>query len=90
MIGSDPAAVEGVKVSRTVLVRVWRFAAPYRGAIFGFLAVIVVSSLLSLAPPLLFRQILDVAIPNADRSQLNKLAALIVAAALSDALLALV
>ncbi len=90
MIGSDPAAVAGVKLSRTVLRRVWRFAAPYRGAIFGFLAVIVASSLLSLAPPLLFREILDQAIPNADRGLLHVLAALVVVAAISDALLALV
>jgi ATP-binding cassette subfamily B protein len=90
LIGSDPSAVAGVKLSRTVLRRVWRFAAPYRSAIIGFLVVIVASSLLSLAPPLLFRQIIDEAIPNADRSQLNRLAALIVVAALGDAGLALV
>jgi ATP-binding cassette subfamily B protein len=90
LIGSDPEAVAGMKLSRTVLRRVWRFAAPYRGAIIGFLVVIVAASLLSLAPPLLFRQILDEAIPNADRSQLNTLAALIVLAALGDAALALV
>ena len=79
-----------MKLSRTVLRRVWRFAAPYRSAIIGFLVVIVAASLLSLAPPLLFRQIIDEAIPNADRSQLNRLAALIVVAALGDACLALV
>ena len=43
MIGSDPAAVAGMKLSRTVLRRVWRFAKPYRGPIGGFLAVIVAS-----------------------------------------------
>ena len=90
MIGSDPAAVAGMKLSRTVLRRVWRFAKPYRGPIFGFLAVIVASSLLSLVPPLLFRDILDHAIPDADRGLLNVLAALVVTAALVDALLALV
>ena len=72
MIGSDPAAVAGVNCGAGVLRHVWRFAAPYRGAIVGFLVVIVAASLLSLAPPLLFRQILDEAIPNADRSQLNR------------------
>ncbi|MEQ1786507.1 MAG: ABC transporter ATP-binding protein [Acidimicrobiales bacterium] len=90
MIGSDPAAVAGVKLSRAVLLRVWRFATPYRGAIAGFLSVIVAASLLSLAPPLLFREILDQAIPDANRGLLHLLAALIVVAALSDALLALV
>ena len=90
MIGSDPVAVAGVKLSRTVLRRVWRFAGPYRPFIAGFLAVIVLSSLLSLVPPLLFREILDDAIPDADRRLLNVLAALVVAAAVADALFALV
>lgn len=89
MIGSDPAAVAGMRLSGTVLRRVWRFANPYRRLIAGFLAVIVASSLLSLVPPLLFREILDDAIPDADRGLLHVLAGLVVAAALADALLAL-
>jgi len=90
LIGSDPSAVAGRTMSRAVLGRVWRFAAPYRAQIIGFLAVIVASSLLSLAPPLLFRAILDHAIPEANRGLLHVLAAFVVAAALADALLALV
>ena len=90
LIGSDPTAVAGMTVSRAVLHRVWRFAAPYRTQIAGFLAVIVLSSVLSLAPPLLFRAILDHAIPDANRGLLHVLAAFVVAAALADALLALV
>jgi len=89
MIGSDPAAVAGMKLSRSVLRRVWHFATPYRRLIAGFLAVIVASSLLSLVPPLLFREILDDAIPTADRGLLHVLAAFIVAAAVADAILAL-
>ena len=90
MIGSDPSAVEGVHLSRAVVRRVWRFARPYRRALLGFLAVIVASALVSLAPPLLFRAILDDAIPNKDRGLLHVLAAFVVAAALADAVLALV
>lgn len=90
MIGADPAEVAGAKLSRSVLRRVWRFAAvPYRKLLVGFLVIIVASSLISLAPPLLFREILDRAIPHDDRGLLNLLAALIVAAAVTDAALAL-
>ena len=90
LIGSDPTAVAGMTVSRAVLRRVWRFAAPYRTQIAGFLAVIVLASVLSLAPPLLFRAILDHAIPDANRGLLHVLASFVVAAAVADALLALV
>ncbi|MET0728819.1 MAG: ABC transporter ATP-binding protein [Acidimicrobiales bacterium] len=89
MIGADPSAVAGAKLSRTILRRVWRFARPYRPLIAGFLAIIVASSLLSLVPPLLFREILDQAIPEGDRGLLHILAGLIVLSALGDALLAL-
>jgi ATP-binding cassette, subfamily B, bacterial len=89
MLGADPAGVEGARLSRSVLVRVWRFAKPYRPFIFGFVAIIVVAALISLVPPLLFRQILDDAIPNGDRGLVHLMAALIVGAALADAALAL-
>ena len=89
MLGADPALVAGATLSRGVTARVWRFAKPYRGLIAGFLAIIVASALISLVPLLLFRQILDDAIPNEDRGLLNILAALVVAAALADAAMAL-
>ena len=89
MLGPDPAAVAGMTLSRAILRRVWRFAAPYRRMIIAFLAVIVGAALISLVPPLLFRAILDDAIPDGDRRLLNVLAGVIVAAALADAGLAL-
>ena len=89
MIGSDPAAVAGMKFSRAVLRRVWRFARPYRRLLGGFLAVIVTTALINLAPPLLFREILDDAIPNADRGLLHVLGAVVVGVAIANAFLAL-
>jgi ATP-binding cassette subfamily B protein len=89
MIGSDPEAVAGMTLSRAVLRRVWTFAAPYRRLLAAFLAIIVGASLVSLVPPLLFRRILDDAIPSGDRALLNVLAAFVVVAALADAGLAL-
>ncbi len=90
MIGSDPAAVAGVQLDRAVIRRVWRFARPYRRQLVGFLVVLVAAALVSLAPPLLFREILDHAIPRGDRGLLNRLAALVVLAAAADAGLALI
>jgi len=89
LIGSDPAAVAGAKLDRAVVRRVWRFAAPYRRAIALFVGVIAASALLGLVPPLLFREILDEAIPAGDRRLLNLLAGLVVGAAFVDAGLAL-
>jgi len=89
MIGSDPAAVAGAKLNRAVVRRVWRFAAPYRRQIGIFVAVLAAAALIGLAPPLLFREILDEAIPAGDRGLLNVLAAFVVVAALVDAVLAL-
>ena len=90
MIGSDPAAVAGLRLDRAVVRRVWRFARPYRPLLYGFLAVLVAAALVSLAPPLLFREIIDDAIPRDDRGLLHVLAALVVLSALADAALALV
>ena len=70
--------------------RAWDFARPYRFHISGFLAAILVSALLGLAPPLLFRSILDTAIPDSDRGLITTLAVVLVAAALGDALFAIV
>jgi len=89
MIGMDPAFVAGATVDGAVLRRVWRFARPYRAMLAAFLVVIVAAALVSLVPPLLFREILDSAIPDEDRGLLHLLAALIVAAAVADAGLAL-
>jgi ATP-binding cassette subfamily B protein len=55
----------------------------------GFLCTIVASALLSLAAPLLFKSIIDDAIPAGDKAQLARLALLVVAAAVGSALLGL-
>ena len=89
MLGADPAGVEGARLTRSILLRVWRFARPYHLFIGGFVVIIVASALISLVPPLLFREILDDAIPNRERGLVHLLAGLIVLAALADAALAL-
>ena len=87
LLPGDSKAVRGRRLDRSGLRRAWRFARPYRREINLFLAAIVVSALLALVPPLIFRSILDDAIPERDRGLITLLAGLVVAAAMGDALL---
>ncbi len=70
--------------------RVISFARPYRWQLAGFMATILLAAFLSLVPPILFGQIIDGAIENSDRAQLNILAALIVGAAIGEAILSFI
>ncbi len=89
-IGRDPEAIRGASFDRVVLKRAWGFARPHRGLLFGFLAAIVAAALIALLPPLLFRGIIDTAIPDSDGALVTKLALLIVVVAIADAVLAVV
>ncbi len=89
MLPGDAEAVKGAKLRGGDLRRVWRFAQPYQRSISGFLGAILVSAVVALVAPFAFRSILDNAIPNADRQQINFLAGLVVVAALVDAALAI-
>lgn len=60
--GDLPASVD-----RALLKRVWSFARPYRARLAIFLAAITGSALVAVVPPLLFRRIIDEAIPAGDR-----------------------
>jgi ATP-binding cassette subfamily B protein len=90
MLPGDAHAVKGARIKSESLRRVWTFAQPYRWSIIGFLAAIVGAALLGLAPPLLFRSILDRAIPQQNGSLITKLAVVLVLAAIGDAVLAIV
>ena len=74
-------AIAGKSLSRRTILRVLSYTSPYRLAITAFLIVIVIQALLGLAPALLFRQIIDKAIPEGNRGLLHVLAAVIIAAA---------
>jgi ATP-binding cassette, subfamily B, bacterial len=89
ILGADPAGVAGARFDRGIVRRVLAFARPYRGQLLRLLGVIVAAALVSLVPPLLFRAIIDDAVPTGDRALLNRLAALVVLAALVEAALAL-
>lgn len=89
LLPGDADAVKGARMKRESLHRVRSFAAPYKWEIIGFLSAIVLSALLALAPPLLFRAILDHAIPDRDRQLITTLAVVLVIAAVGDAALAI-
>jgi ATP-binding cassette subfamily B protein len=61
-------------ITRDLLRRVWAFARPYRVRVAGLLLTILLISGLSLVSPLLYRDLIDNAIPNGDLARLNLLA----------------
>src|SRR5262245_8458100 len=84
-IGTDPERVKGYEFNGYGARRAWGFARPYRWPIFAFLITIAVDAVIGLAPPLLFRAILDTAIPERDRTLVIVLASITVVVAVVDA-----
>ena len=90
MLGRDPEALAGATVDRSVVRRVWAFARPYRWMLAGFLATIVAASVVAVLPPLLFRRLLDQAIPERDMGAVNVLALGAVGLAIGEAVLGVI
>ncbi len=87
----DPDMVADRKLDRTILRRVWAFARPYRLLLAFLLASILLASLFAIAPPLVFRAIIDNhAIPRRDLGGINKLAFLALMLAVIDAVMGVV
>ena len=89
LLPGDADAVKGARMKRASLRRAWQFSSAYKWKIIGFLTAIVASALIALAPPLLFRAILDRAIPQQNRGLITTLAIILVVAAIADAGLAI-
>lgn len=83
----DAASVKDKSLDKSTVRRVLEFAKPYRAMIFAFIATIAIAALLSVVPTLLFRTIIDDAIPAGDRGQVNVLAVFIILAAVAEAVL---
>src|SRR3972149_3571689 len=62
------------EISRALLQRVWEYARPYWRGVLAMLVTILGVSLFSLIPPLLMRNLIDVALPTRDFARLNLLA----------------
>ena len=65
---SDPAALRDAHIDRKSLRRAWAFARPYRGKLLAYLGVIVVTSLVAVAPPLVFKRLIDHDLPPRGRN----------------------
>ena len=93
LLGADPTQLGDARFDRKILRRVLRFARPYRRLLAGFVGVLAMQALVDIVPPLLFRQTIDAAIPEAQSSDnltpLHVLGALAVGAAIGGAGLAL-
>jgi ATP-binding cassette subfamily B protein len=84
---SDPDAVAGKHIDRALVRRVFRLARPYRRQLVGFLITAVAASIVVAIPPLLFRALLDTAVPQKDRLLVTWLALAAVGLAIANALL---
>lgn len=61
-------------ITRDLIRRVWKFARPYRIQVAALLVTILIISGISLVSPLLYRDLIDVAIPDRNYRRLNWLA----------------
>ena len=85
MMHQDPEGVKGATLDRALVRRVGRFARPYTWQLVGFVVMIAAGAGLALVPPLLFKSIIDTAIPAKDTAQLTLLGAIVIAAAVLGA-----
>jgi len=79
----------GTKLSRGVVRRVWGFARRFRWQIAAYLALLGLSALVAVVPPLLVRELLNVAIPRKSYGLVNLIGLLAVGVAVGNAGLAL-
>lgn len=89
LIPGDKSAIAGTKVNRSSMRRVVVFARPYSSSIIGFLISILVAAAIALIPPLLFRTIVDTAIPAGDKRRIVVLTIILVVVAMGDAILSI-
>lgn len=60
-------------IDRETLRRAWQFARPYRGRLIASIGVILAAAAVGVLPPLVFKQLIDEAIPNRDLGLVNLL-----------------
>jgi ATP-binding cassette, subfamily B, bacterial len=85
-MSQDPEVAQH-QLSPGIVWRVLRFAKPYRRLIAVFVVLVVIMSALSVAPPLLFKQIIDVGILQSNRQVVITLSLIVAALAVLQAVL---
>ncbi|MGH8977752.1 MAG: ABC transporter ATP-binding protein, partial [Acidimicrobiia bacterium] len=78
------------RVDRAVFRRVLGYISPYRALLVGFIVAVIASAVTAAIPPLLFRSLLDDAVPDKNRALVAALAAAAVGLAFANALISLV
>ena len=82
--------VSQAKLDRANARRAWGFLRPYRLLLAGYLGVILLSSVLQVVPPFVFKRLIDHAIPARDLGSVDRLAVLAVILAVVTSGLSLV
>jgi ATP-binding cassette subfamily B protein len=83
--GIDLDSLKGAKLDRAVIARVWRFVRAYHRKVYAFVLVTAASAGVAVLPPLVFRRLIDRAIPAGDLASINRLAALALGLSLAGA-----
>ena len=86
----DPEDTRGMKLERHTLRRVLKYARPYRKQLIVFVVLIVAAAGTAVIPPLLFARLIDVAIPEGDKTMVIALSSVALGIALFDGILNLV
>jgi len=79
----DPTQVS--RVGWPVMKRIFSYARPYKSLVIAFLVTLILASLLTVAQPLVFRQIIDNGIAQGNAALVTSLAVLVAVLALLDA-----
>jgi ATP-binding cassette, subfamily B, bacterial len=66
--------LKGASIDRASIGRAWRFVRHYRGLLALYLGAILLSSVIGVVPPILFKRLIDTAIPHRDLGMVNVLA----------------
>ncbi len=74
-------------IDRQTLHRAWGFAQPFRGILFGYLALSVVSAIFGVVPPLVMKRLIDDGIGKGDRHLINVLTIITISVAFMGALI---